>query len=51
MMAKHMEGSWGVTEAAGDLFGGLSLDEVSAEGLVLALSGKLWPEKEAAEFT
>jgi hypothetical protein len=51
MMAEHMEGAWGVTEAAGDLFGGFSLDEVSAEGLVLALSGQLGLEKEAAELT
>src|ERR1039458_1066934 len=46
LMAEDPEGAWGIREAAGDVGGGLLLDEVSSEGLVLALHGELRREEE-----
>jgi hypothetical protein len=40
-------GAWGVAKAAGDLSRGKALDEVGAESLVLALSGRGGDEEEA----
>ena len=39
VVAQDTEGAWGIAEGAGDLVGGTLLDEVGAEGLVLALFG------------
>jgi len=40
-----------VAEGAGDVFGGPPLDQISAQGLVLAVFGQAGFEEEAAEFT
>jgi hypothetical protein len=45
-MAEDAEGADGITEPACDLAGGFLVDEVGAEGLVLALQGELWGEEE-----
>jgi len=46
LMAKDAEGAWGVTKTAGDVAGGLVVDEEGAESLVLALNGELWGQEE-----
>jgi hypothetical protein len=46
LMAEDAEGAGGVAEAAGDVAGGLLIDEVSTEGFVLALQGELGGEEE-----
>jgi hypothetical protein len=45
LMAKDAEGAGGVAEAAGDVGRGLLIDEVGAEGFVLALHGELGARK------
>jgi hypothetical protein len=45
-MTEDAKGPWSVAEAMSDLVGGLVLDEVSAEGLVLALLGRFGGEEE-----
>jgi hypothetical protein len=47
-VAKDPEGAWGVTEGAGDRLGGAALDEISAEGFILAVFGQGGFEKEGA---
>jgi hypothetical protein len=46
LIAKDAEGAGGVAEAAGDVAGGLLIDEVSAEGFVLALHRGLGGKEE-----
>ena len=46
LITQDAEGAGGVAEAAGDVGGGLLIDEVSAEGFVLALQGELGGEEE-----
>jgi hypothetical protein len=46
LMTEDAKGARGVTEAAGDIGGGLLVDEEGAEGFVLALQGELGVEKE-----
>jgi hypothetical protein len=46
LMAKDAEGAGGVAEAAGHVSGGFLIDEVSAEGFVLALHGELRGKEE-----
>jgi hypothetical protein len=46
LMAQDAEGAFGVAEAASDFGGRLLIDEVSAEGFVLALQGELRGEEE-----
>ena len=46
LITQDAEGAWGIAEAAGDVGGGLFLDEVSTEGFVLALHGELRGEEE-----
>ena len=46
LMAQDAERARGVTEAGGDLVGWELLDEVGAEGFVLAVEGVLGREKE-----
>jgi hypothetical protein len=45
-MTENAKGPWSVAEAMSDHVGGLLLDEVSAEGLVLALLGRFGGEEE-----
>ena len=45
-MTQDAEGAWGVAEAAGDVGGGLLVEEVSAEGFILALHGELGGKEE-----
>ena len=45
-----MKGVEGVAEGAGDLFSGATLDQESAEGLVLAVLGQARFAEEAAEL-
>ncbi len=45
-MANDAERAGGVAEAAGDVGGGLLIDEVSAEGFVLALHRELGGQEE-----
>ena len=46
LMTQDAEGAGRIAEAAGDVGRGLFLDEVSAEGLVLALHGELRGQEE-----
>jgi len=46
LMAEDAEGARGVTEAAGYVAGGLLIDEIGAEGFVLALQGELGGKEE-----
>ena len=46
LITQDAEGAWGIAEAAGDVGGGLVLDEVSTEGFVLALHGELRGQEE-----
>jgi len=45
-VAEDAEGAWGVAEGAGNLLGGAALEEIGAEGFVLALHGELRGEEE-----
>jgi hypothetical protein len=49
-VAKDPKGARRVSEGAGDRLGGAALDEVSAEGLVLALFGQGGFEEEVARI-
>ena len=40
VVAEDAEGTWGIAESAGDVLGWAGLDEVGAEGFVLALLGQ-----------
>jgi len=51
VMAHDLEGAGRVAERAGDLGGGALLDEVGAQGLVLALFGRRRFEEEALRIT
>ena len=51
VVTQDVEGIEGVAEGAGDVFGGPALDQVSAQGLVLAVFGQAGFEEEAAECT
>ena len=51
MMAEQVEGTGGVTESAGNLRDGLVLDEISAEGFILALLWLIRFKKESADVT
>ena len=46
LITQDAESAFGVTEAAGDFGGRLLIDEVSAEGFVLALQGELRGKEE-----
>jgi hypothetical protein len=46
LVAEHTEGAWRVSEGTGDLGGRKLLDEVSAQGLILALEGIFGSEEE-----
>ena len=48
VIAEDAEGAWGVTEGAGNLLGGAALEEIGAEGFVLALFGQGGLAEEAA---
>lgn len=45
-VAEDAEEAGGVAEAAGDLSGGLLVDEIGAQGFVLALGGELRRKEE-----
>jgi len=47
-VAKDAESAWGIAEGAGDLLGGAALDEVSAQGFILAVFGRGGFEEEGA---
>ena len=47
MMTQDAKGTWGVGKTAGDVSRGEALDEIGAEGLVLALGGGGGFEEEA----
>ncbi|MGA2120406.1 MAG: hypothetical protein ABSH56_37505, partial [Bryobacteraceae bacterium] len=46
LITQDPEGAGGIAEAAGDIGGGLVLDEVSTEGFILALHGELGGQEE-----
>ena len=46
MITEDAEGASRIAEAAGDVGGGLLLDEVGTQGFVLALQGELRGEEE-----
>jgi hypothetical protein len=46
LITQDAEGAGGIAEAAGDIGGGLVLEEVSTEGFILALHGELRGEEE-----
>jgi hypothetical protein len=47
LVTEHPEGSWGVSEVSGHLDRGSCLNEVGAEGLVLAVEWVFGSEEEA----
>ena len=47
LMAEDAEGAGGIAKAAGDVDGGLLIDEVGAEGFILALQRELGGQEEA----
>ena len=49
VMAKDVEGTRGIAEGGGDLFGGAPFEEEGAKGLVLAVFGGGWLGEEALE--
>ena len=49
LVAEDAEGPRGVAEAASDLVGGESLDEVGAEGLVLSLERRFGGQEEPGQ--
>ena len=51
VVAQDVKGIERVAEGASDVFGGPPLDQISAQGLVLAVFGQAGCEEEAAEFT
>ena len=51
MVTKDVEGIEGVAEGAGHVFGEPALDQVSAQGLVLAVFRQAGFEEEAAKCT
>jgi hypothetical protein len=46
LMTEDAEGGWGIAKTAGDVPGGLFLDEEGAESFVLTLQGELWDKEE-----
>jgi hypothetical protein len=48
MMTQNTKRAWGIAKAAGDVGRGNAFDEIGAEGLVLALGGGGWFEKESS---
>ena len=46
LITQDAEGAGGISEAAGDVGGGLVVDEVSTEGFILALQRELRGEEE-----
>jgi len=48
VIAENMEGAWRIAELMSDFFGWLALQEIGAEGLVLALSGMAGLSEEAS---
>ena len=46
LITQDAEGAGGIAEAAGDVAGGLLIDEIGAEGFVLALQGELGGKEE-----
>jgi hypothetical protein len=50
-VTKDVEGIEGVAEGAGNVLGETALDQVSAQGLVLAVFRQAGLEEEAAELT
>ena len=46
LITEDAKGARGIAEAAGDIGGGLLIDEVSTQGFVLALHGELRGEEE-----
>jgi hypothetical protein len=51
MVTKDVEGIEGVAEGAGNVLGETALDQVSAQGLVLAVFRQAGLEEETAELT
>jgi hypothetical protein len=51
MMTEDMEGIEGVAQSVRHLFGGTAFDQVSTQGLVLAMFGQARLQEEAAELT
>jgi hypothetical protein len=51
VVAEDVKGIEGITEGAGDLFGGALFEQISAEGFILAVFGQVGFEEELAEFT
>jgi hypothetical protein len=51
VVTKDVEGIESVAEGAGNVLGETALDQVSAQGLVLAVFRQARFEEEAAEFT
>jgi hypothetical protein len=47
LVTEDAKGARGIAEAVGDFVGGHLLDEVGAQGLILALQGILGAEEEA----
>jgi hypothetical protein len=47
LVAEDAKGTRGVAEAAGDLMGGLALDEKGTQGLVLPVEGLFGGQEEA----
>jgi hypothetical protein len=46
LVAQHAKGAWRIAEALRDLLGGLLLDEVGAQRLVLTVKRVIWREEE-----
>jgi len=51
MVTKDVEGIEGVAEGAGNVFGETALDQISAQGLVLAVFRQAGLEEEATKRT
>jgi len=51
MMAKDVKGIEGVAKGASDFRSGATLDQIGAQGLVLAVFGQARFEEKAAELT
>ena len=49
LTAEHPKGAWGIAEAAGDFARGQLLDEIGAEGFVLAVGGVFRLKEDAGE--
>jgi hypothetical protein len=51
MMTEDVEGIAGIAKSARHLLGGTALDQVSAQGLVLAMFGQARFQEEATKLT